>query len=365
MQKAKVCFINSCRSWGGGEKWHLEMARRLAAENFEVIVAGFPGSELHQRVQKIGLAWHSMPIGNLTFLSPLRLWSFMKKFRVLQPDTVILNLPSDLKAAGLAAKLACVDRIVYRRGSAIPVRNTCLNRFLFGHVVTDIIANSQETKQTILAKNPQLFDEEKIHVIYNGIDLDAFDHRQVTPLYKKRKGEFVLGHAGRLSREKNQKFLIEVVQALKEQGVDCKLLIAGKGSQEKELKAYARAKGVERDLSFVGFVEDIKSFMVSIDLFLLSSLWEGFGYVLVEAMAAGKPVIAFDASSSPEIVENGKTGFLVPFGDLESFVLKAKLFARDAELRRKMGKAGRSRVEELFALERTTEKLIRFLSFPN
>jgi glycosyltransferase involved in cell wall biosynthesis len=96
--------------------------------------------------------------------------------------------------------------------------------------------------------------------------------------------------------------------------------------------------------------------MQAIDIFLLSSKWEGFGYVLVEAMIQSKPIVAFDITSNPEIVDNGQTGFLVKNADLMDFAEKTKLLINDKELRHKMGAKGKSLVEKKFNLQdRITE----------
>jgi glycosyltransferase involved in cell wall biosynthesis len=353
----KIWFFNSCRTWGGGEKWHLDMAASLAKDGCAIRVAANKGSELAQRTQEAGLPLVEVAIGNASFLNPCKLLGLVRMFRREAIRCIILNLPADLKAAGLAARLAGVPRIIYRRGSAIPVRDTVLNRFLFRRVVTDIIANSQETKRTILANNPAIFPRERIHVIYNGIDLRQFDHSSLSPIYSRKPGEIVLGHAGRLSPEKNQAFLIDVVQKLKKAGLSITLLIAGKGPQESALKAYAASRGVEKEVVFLGFQKNMPAVMSAIDIFLLSSFWEGFGYVLVEAMAAGKPVVAFNSSSTPEIVCHGKTGYLVPPEDREGFIARIQEFAADSVLRVAFGQAGRRRAREVFSLERTNEQV--------
>jgi glycosyltransferase involved in cell wall biosynthesis len=101
----------------------------------------------------------------------------------------------------------------------------------------------------------------------------------------------------------------------------------------------------------LGFVEDMDSFMNSIDLFLLTSEWEGFGFVLVEAMMREVPVICFDITSNPEIIKDKETGFLVPFGDLDEFTERIKALSSNSELRQKMGEAGKKRVLEHFVIE--------------
>ncbi|GAH13428.1 unnamed protein product, partial [marine sediment metagenome] len=175
---------------------------------------------------------------------------------------------------------------------------------------------------TILSRNPELIETKKIKVVYNGIDIDKYDKLAVPPLYLKKRGEIILGNAGRLVRQKAQNYLIDIAHALKQKGYKFKILIAGEGKLEKELKAYAKKMEVEKEVVFLGFVENIKAFMTSIDVFLLTSLWEGFGYVIIEAMICKKPVVAFDISSNPELVEDNRTGFLVENQNMNVFIQK-------------------------------------------
>lgn len=357
-----IFFFNGHSAWGGGEKWHLDMADLLKKDGCLVSIIASPHSELAQRARISRIPLIEISIGNLSFLNPIKLLKLYTLFRNAHVSTIILNLPSDLKAAGLAARLAGVPRIVYRRGSAIPIRNTWFNRFLFRYVVTDVIANSKETKRTILANNPNMFPLEKIHVIYNGINLDQFDQHLSNRIDSSQSGKVVLGHVGRLSAEKNQKFLIDVTRVLRKAGVNCCLKIAGKGSLMMELKGYAAQQGVQDDIIFLGFQKDIPSFMSSIDIFLLSSHWEGFGYVLIEAMAAKKPVIAFNSSSTPEIVSDGKTGYLVQHNDINTFVERTKDLINDSDRRNEFGQSGRKRVESIFTYKHSIKALKNILS---
>jgi glycosyltransferase involved in cell wall biosynthesis len=105
---------------------------------------------------------------------------------------------------------------------------------------------------------------------------------------------------------------------LKEKTSNFKILIAGKGNLETELTNLVTKNNLEKRFRFVGFVDDMKGFMHSVDIFVLTSIWERFGYVLVEAMASYIPVVAFEISSNPEIEEHNKTGYLVPLRILRS-----------------------------------------------
>jgi glycosyltransferase involved in cell wall biosynthesis len=101
--------------------------------------------------------------------------------------------------------------------------------------------------------------------------------------------------------------------------------------------------------------------MNSIDIFVLPSFWEGFGYVLVEAMACSKPIVAFDLSSNPEIIDRDKTGFLIKPFDTKAMTDTLEHLATDHTLRVSMGKAGRQRVQEHFTINTVCEKLIQVL----
>lgn len=354
-KQPKICFFNSHKSWGGGEKWHYDAASFLSRNGWSVLLAADRKGDLYRKARNGHLEVYGVRISNSSFLNPLKVFKLIRFFRWNNIDTIILNLPADLKVAGIAARLAGLKKIIYRRGSAIPIQNTFLNRFLFGHVLTDVIANSEETRRTLLKNNPNLVSKEKIHVIYNGIDLENYDKQAVTPPFQFGSDTLVLGHAGRLSKEKNQRFLIDVAVHLKRQGVDFKLLIAGTGELETDLKSYAHQQGVESEVLFLGFVKDIKSFMYSIDVFLLSSWWEGFGYVLVEAMAAGKPVVAFDSSSTPEIVDDGVNGYLVEPRNVREYA--EKILELDEDKRISFGQAARGKVESCFESEKNLSKL--------
>jgi len=102
--------------------------------------------------------------------------------------------------------------------------------------------------------------------------------------------------------------------------------------------------------------------MKSIDIFVLTSIWEGFGYVLVEAMASKVPIVAFEISSNPEIVEHNLTGYLVPSFDMKAMTEKVAQLMDDEQLRLTIGREGRKRVENHFSFESTQQKFEKLLS---
>ncbi|MGK7389849.1 MAG: glycosyltransferase [Candidatus Cyclobacteriaceae bacterium M2_1C_046] len=354
----KVCFFNTNKDWGGGEKWHFEMAARLHQDGYKILTVTAENSPLQEKMIASQLPNKSFKIGNLSFLNFYKINKLKHFFEKEQVDIIIMNLSSDVKTAAVAAKWAGVKRIIYRRGSAIPISASIVNKLVFHNCITHVLANSEETKRTVNANTP-LISPDKIKVIYNGLKVTEKEKPPVNPAVSD---QLILGHAGRLAPQKNQVALIELAEKLKNEGVDFHLVIAGDGKLKEDLLKLTASKGLDDKITFIGFQKDVPSFMKTIDIFILTSLWEGFGYVLAEAMFAGKPVVAFNNSSNPEIVADNETGFLVPTNDIDALKDKILLLQNNPELRREMGQKGQERVLELFTFERAVQELKEFLT---
>ena len=363
-QKQTICFFNTMKTWGGGEKWHYDTASYLVKRNYKALFISSANSVLSGKLKEIGIAGYAIRITNLSFLNPVKVYRISRIFKREKVGVLVTNLSGDMKVASIAGKIAGVPRIIYRRGSAIPIRNSPINRYLFRRVITRIIANSKETKRTILANNELLVPNDKIRVIYNGVYLPRY-RNDAKPLYKATKDEIVLGSAGRLSEEKGHHYLLEMMQLLKDERFRFKLLIAGEGQLLHTLKRRARKLGIEDCVEFLGFVEEMPAFFRSIDIFLLSSHYEGFGYVIAEAMASRKPVVAFDIKSSGEIISHDETGYITERNSTRDMARRVLELAGNKALREKMGRNGRKRVEDLFSFEKNQGEVLELMTRSN
>jgi glycosyltransferase involved in cell wall biosynthesis len=315
-----ICLFNSCKTWGGGEKWHFEAAKNFVKSNANVLVCCQPKGELIKHVKNENLICRAITVRNLSFLNPFKLFELVSVLKKHKIDTIILGLPSDVKLGSIAAKIAGIKKIYYRRGSAVPVKNSFLNRLIFKYFVTNVIVNSEEIKRKFLQNNPNFIKSDKIHVLFNGVDLNIFkplnnnNHPTAKPI--------ILGNAGRLVEQKGQWFLIDVAAILKSKGIDFKMKIAGTGPLLKQLINKAQQLKVSENIEFVGFISNIPEFLNNIDVFLLSSIHEGSANILIEAMACAKPIIAFNTSSIPEVVFDNRNGFLIEFANCSAFADK-------------------------------------------
>jgi len=356
-RRETICFINSQGDWGGGEQWHLDVISSMNRQHYRIIYISSRASPLSQKLADLNVNGYQISMNNRSFLNPFKVMKLARIFRDEKVGVLLTNLSYDMKVASLAGKLAGVPNIIYRRGTAIPVRNSILNRYLYRRVITKIIANSQETKRTILENNSLLVSEDKIKMIYNGVNLSRYQ-MDVKPLHLAVEGEIVLGSAGRLSEEKGHLYLLKMMKQLKKDKQRYKLLIAGEGKMLHVLEKMAQKLDVSDQVKFLGFVNDMPSFFRSIDIFVLSSQFEGFGYVIAEAMASRVPVVAFDIKSSAEIIEQGETGYITRANDIDEMTSRVQELANDRSLREKMGEKGRIRVEKLFSFEKSQKEIV-------
>lgn len=357
-----ICFFNSTKFWGGGEKLHLENALEFQKINYRVYLVSKYNSPLYKKAKSLKLKTFTITINNLSFLNPFKIIKLIKFYKQNKINTVVFSTSQDLKTGSIAAYIAKVEKIVYLRGLAIPIKKNLLNIVIFKHILTHIIPNSDETKRNILKNLNKYIEKEKIKTIYHGIDKEKLNNNQNNklPEIQKKGHGIILGNAGRLTKQKGQDKLIETAKILHEKKIDFTLFIAGTGELKNELTNLINKYQLKNNVILLNFVNDMETFMNSIDIFVLSSEWEGFGFVLVEAMIKSKPVVAFNITSNPEIVINNETGYLVPFPDIEKFAEKIEKLINNKKLREKMGTKGLKTVNEKFIL---TDKILEINTF--
>lgn len=172
------------------------------------------------------------------------------------------------------------------------------------------------------------------------------------------QGTFVIGAVGRLVPQKGHRYLIEAVRRMASAGEDVALAIVGEGPLLGRLEEQVAAAELGRRVFFIGFRRDIPDLLAAFDVFVLPSLWEGFGLVLLEAMAARRAIVASRVSAIPEVVEDGVSGVLVPPADPKALAEALLALRHDAARRAALGAAGHERLRREFTLERLIERTI-------
>ena len=197
-------------------------------------------------------------------------------------------------------------------------------------------------------------------IVYPGIEL-AVGTPGVSTLPGREAG-VVIGTASRLVPIKGLLYLLDGFARLIARRPGVRLEIAGTGTQRPELERLARDLGIVGAVSFLGWQRNISRVMARWDIYAQSSLDEGFGMAVLDAMAAGLPVVATGVGGIPELVRSGQTGLLVPPRDPEGLARSLERLVEDANLRRQMGQAGCRRAHECFGGRRMAEEIAAIYS---
>jgi glycosyltransferase involved in cell wall biosynthesis len=228
-----------------------------------------------------------------------------------------------------------------------------LLRFTFRYLVTRLVAVSQQVRNQFIEE--WHVPAARMSVIRNAIRMDSFLavwEGKVDP--SGREGP-IITNVGRLSPQKAQHLLLAAAKLVLEQRPDAHFMIVGQGHLEQRLKEKARALGIADHVTFTGLRHDIPAVLAQTDVFVLSSLWEGMPISAIEAMAAARPVVLTRVGGNSELVEPGKSGLLVPPGDVEALAEALLSLLQDEPRRWAMGRSARARVQRLFNVEAFTQ----------
>lgn len=274
-----------------------------------------------------------------------------------QEFDLVHTFETDADPATLAARLAGVRRVLYTYQVDSTYRSEAEQRCL-GNRLTEIItdrcltlglAASERTRQDRLARTR--VPPGRIITIPNGIDTSYFK-RTMSRTEARAKtglpddGRFLIGVVGRLHEHKGHEFLFRAVSLLNRR--DAHLVVVGSGGLEQPLRELAHSLNITGQVTFLGQRSDILELLQSFELFALPSLCEALPYALLEAMSVNLACIATDVGGNRELIEEGKSGFIVPAKDPKAFAERLNALLESEELRDQFGLEARSRVVSHF-----------------
>ncbi len=253
------------------------------------------------------------------------------------------------------------------RGYFDPVRSTAfrlLERWL-ARQSTALIAVSPEVRDDLVSLG--VAPAERFEVVRLGIELDQrvgengfeaarTETRRALGIPDDR---FVVGWIGRMTAVKRTGDVLQAVRRLREQGVDAVLCMVGDGPDRDSVEARAHELGIVRDSLFLGYQDEVADYYAAFDALILPSANEGTPVSAIEALAAGRPVVATRVGGVPDVVRDGVDGFLVEPGDVDGMAERLSQLAADAPLRHRMGEAGRASVHERYSVERLLDDVDR------
>ena len=362
---------------GGAQEVARTLSEHLAAAGCDVTVATLRDGPLRGDIEAAGIPVVVLPERRSAITTPIAFVGEMARLRrallalveTHQIDVVQTHLLRSLDFLALSLKAGRDLKVYWTFHNAnFDLRRDHLRRhgWLLGakrqthHAlytlgsgrVDGLIAVSPEVKESIPATMAGI-SADKIVVITNGVDTRRY--RQSAEREATRAqlglsaGERVVAVVATFKTQKGHRYLIEAARNPASEFPNARYLLIGDGELRSEIEGQIAAAGLEASFCLLGTRSDVPNLLAAADLFVLPSLWEGLPMALIEAMAAGLPVVATDVSGTRGVMLHGETGLLVPPGDAAALAQAIAALLAEPERAARMGAAGRLRVERYFS----------------
>jgi glycosyltransferase involved in cell wall biosynthesis len=346
--------VDSARTWRGGQNQVLLTVNGLRAMGHRAALVAHPDGELRKRADE-GL--ELVPLAPRTEMDPSAGWRLSRVIKRLAPDIIHAHDPHAVAMAALAlsfggsTRSGTGPRLVASRRVDFHLKGNSFSRWKYRQVDCFIAASDVIRRMLLTDGVPPA----KTVTVHEGIDVD---HVLAAPPVNLHEAFWlphdspVVGNVAALVPHKGQRYLIDAAPLVIREVPDTRFVILGEGELRDHLERLVREHHLEKHVRLPGFRTDVLGCLKGFDLFAMSSVSEGLGTSVLDAMACAKPVVATRAGGIPEVVQDGETGVLV---DPHDHVQLARAIVRlltSAPERRRLGEAGLARVRALFTVER-------------
>jgi glycosyltransferase involved in cell wall biosynthesis len=362
-RKLKILHICSSLAWGGGEMSAVKLADSFKDRGHDIYFAAHPDGRIFSELQS--LAIKSIPVRLLRNFDPISSMKLRAVIRKNDIDILHVHMSRDLVHAYIASSMMKKrPRIILQKQVSSKVsKKDIFHQLIYSHV-DKIFVLSNFLCENILYTCP--VDENKVMVIPGGINADSYriDHEDTKNLRTELgipENSLIIGAIARIDRAKGFTELVNAFAGLSESMGDTLLVIVGEptfGEENygKELRELVNSLGLKDRVIFTGYRSDIPKLFSLFDIFALPSHEEAFGYVYIEAMASGLPVIATNSGGALDIISNGETGFLIPPKDVAALRDALIKLLSDHQLRKSFGVRGRKKVDDKFSESEILQK---------
>jgi len=342
----RIAVHNGALTYGGGEKWTVLLVRGLQERGHQVRLY-CQSEEMAEKARAEGVDAGLGPLGgHLMFPHALR---FGLQLRDFEPDALLLATFRKVWLGTMAARIAGVPRVVSRIGleTDLPARHWTY-RFVYRRWVDAVLVNADGIRQEIV-RGLRGYDPARVITVYDGVRL-----RETGPLSKadarRQLGlptdRMVVGSVTRLSGQKRIDRMLEAAARIP----DVHLALAGTGELEDELMHRATSLGIEDRVHFLGYRGDIERVLAALDVFALTSEREGMANAMLEAMAAGLPVISTPVSGAEEALGPDAAGSQAGvIASPDEYAVALRDLLGDPERRRRLGNEARTRAANRFS----------------
>ena len=346
--------IDTARTWRGGQNQALLTVLGLRGLGHRTVLVAHPQGELRRRAAEgldlIGLA----PRSELDLAAAWRLGRVLKQ---IQPEIVHAHDPHGVAIAAAAIGFGGLDvkpTLVASRRVDFALKMNALSQWKYRQVAAFLCA-SDAIRQILIGQG---IPRERALTIHEGIDLahvDAAPPVSVREAFWLPTNAPVVGCVGALVDHKGHRYLVHAAADIVRAVPEARIVILGEGDLRDELSRMIHELGLERHVLLPGFRPDVLSLLKAVDVFVMPSITEGLGTSILDAMACRKAVVASAVGGIPEVVEDGRTGLLVPPRDASALGSAIVRLLRDPSLAGRLADAGRARVEQRFTADRMVQ----------
>lgn len=360
---SKLNLLELCLSpaLGGLELYMMNAAKALDSE-FNTISVISNNSQLKQYYEDTKYRYEQIKQNKrFSFSAAKKLSKIIDKYNI---DIIHLHWTNDLFTAVVSKLLSKRNpKIVQTRNMNMTrFKNDMYHRFLYKQMSL-ILPVTKLVGQQIKKYVPESVCP-KVEVLYMGANQLEVLSKEEIEAYKTEIGvapdELLVGMVGRIEEAKGQYLLIEALEILKKEGLKIKVCFVGHATHEsyqKELEETVKSKGLDKEISFLGFTKKTHRFMQSCDMTILATTCETFGLVIIEAMQVGTAVIATNQCGPLEIIEDGKTGLLFEKNSSDDLARKIKQLEQDRQLCSTISENGKKSAKERFSSSKQFKKL--------
>lgn len=352
----RLLHIGTARTWRGGEQQIAYLFEELQKKPCKQLILCKPNSELSKYFLN-----HDIEVIGLPPRPAYRLKAAAQLRRICERHQIDLVHLHDSHAHTIAFLSATLfgnkTPFVLSRRVDFPVQHNYFSSKKYNHpAIKRILCVSKEVKKIMAYA---VYDHTKLEVVYDGIDIQKFEGIEKLNILRHElnipDNVPLVGNTSALADHKDYFTFIDTAKLLLSKNKALHFMIIGKGPMEKEIKAYAQSRKLGNNITFTGFRDDVIQILPELDVFLMTSKTEGLGTSLLDAMAAGVPIVSTNAGGIPEIIKHEQTGLLTGVKDVSQLATEVLRILKDTDLRNKLITSAKEFVKG-FSKEQTAEK---------
>ncbi|MFM9050890.1 MAG: glycosyltransferase [Bacteroidota bacterium] len=339
----KILHVSTAQTWRGGEQQLLYLTKGISAEGISQVLVTPIGSVLSGKSQ----AKNVQTIGFTSRLSlPFIIANTVRKYVC---SIIHVHDSHAHTAAVVAAALLGMNKpIIVSRRVDFKVSNSPFSRWKYRHASIRKIICVSDAVRTVMRQD--IKDRSLLRVVYDGVEVKDFFRADRSTLLNELGIPHemkLVGNVSALADHKDHPTFLRAAAELVSKRKDIRFLLAGAGPEESNIRELITKLGLQKHVLLLGFRSDPIRVISSLDVFMMTSKTEGLGSVVLDAFSCGTPVVATDAGGLPELVENGKTGLLVPVSDHQALASAVNRLLDEKTLAQNLTIAARAKVQEM------------------